>query len=602
MKKKVLNERAFTFSKFLTVFKLVGSSIKRHPIIFFSFVLFTILNSILAAAFPLIVKGLFSTLVDKNVKTSPFFMFEFTYEEWIYAGIILLGLFTFVQFFSSFLAGIFSRKSEIALRKKVLKHLIEVDISYYSKRQIGSVMTRVISDTQFVGDGFNNFFTNWLSMLWGLIVTSFILINLSSLLTGVLIGLFFLFVVVIIFMFFRYRQFLIGAMDEKRKVNADMTDRIMNIRLVKSSGTEMFEVNRNKELNKELARKQKSSVAMQSAFQLFNSVLSSFLPMIMLIVCIFVYNKTMTPFALSTLCVTMLSATGSLVSNLMSLTSSLRGMAISSNCATRVNDILKRKSIILFNENPIKIESINNIKFENVTFNYPEEPHINVLSTFNFEFEKGKSYAIVGETGVGKSTIAKMLLRFYDATTGKVLVNDIDIKDLDLSNYLSHVGYVEQEPQILYGTFMDNITYSVPNKTKEEVYEAAKKSQLHEYVMSLKENYETLLGERGLMLSGGQKQRLVIARLFLKNPDLLILDEATSALDNIIEKEIQKDLDELIQNRTTIVIAHRLSTIKKVDKVIVLDRKVGILEIGTFDELKKQPGKFQKLYNAGLLK
>gem|GEM_PF-408760 len=321
----------------------------------------------------------------------------------------------------------------------------------------------------------------------------------------------------------------------------------------------------------------------------------------MLIITIFLYRTTLEPAALSALSISVLAAATNLIPNLLLLTHALRGMARMANCVMRLNLIYNAKSLIELPVDEKELLSIDTINFKNVSFSYPESPQNKILPTINLQLEKGKSYAFVGETGVGKSTIAKLLLRFYDTSEGEVLINNINIKQLNLTKYLLMVGYVEQDPQILFGTIKENLTYGIKNYTEDEIIIAAKKAKLHDFVLGLSEGYDTILGERGFILSGGQKQRLIIAKLFLKNPQLLILDEATSALDNIVEKEIQNELNLLMKNRTTVVIAHRLSTIKNVDKIIVLDKLKGISQTGTFDELKNRPGVFKKLYEYGLL-
>jgi len=194
-----------------------------------------------------------------------------------------------------------------------------------------------------------------------------------------------------------------------------------------------------------------------------------------------------------------------------------------------------------------------------------------------------------------------LLLRYYDPELGEILINNNNLKNLNLKTYLGHIGYIEQDPQILYGDFTENISYSVKGVTFPDIEAAAKKANLDDFIQELPHKYKTILGERGITLSGGQKQRIAIARVFLKNPELLILDEATSALDNIVEKEIQAQFNKLMIGRTSIVIAHRLSTIKNVDQILVLEKDKGIVQIGTFNELKDQKGHFKNLYQAGMM-
>ena len=211
----------------------------------------------------------------------------------------------------------------------------------------------------------------------------------------------------------------------------------------------------------------------------------------------------------------------------------------------------------------------------------------------------GKKIALVGETGVGKSTISKLIPRFYDVNIGEVLVDGINVKDYDIYSLRSNIGHVQQDVYIFYGTIKNNILYGRPEATDEQVIEAAKKANIHNFIMTLDDGYETFVGERGVKLSGGQKQRVSIARVFLKNPPVLILDEATSSLDNVTEKLIQKALDELSEGRTTLVIAHRLSTISNADEILVLT-ETGITERGKHQELIQNNGYYAKLYHASI--
>ncbi|KAJ3626896.1 hypothetical protein Zmor_004163 [Zophobas morio] len=331
------------------------------------------------------------------------------------------------------------------------------------------------------------------------------------------------------------------------------------------------------------------------------TVMSSMNIIAILIGIIFVNDNKLNPQVM--LSITM--SIDSLVMPILQVVRLLGNLASASTSAARVTEIMDRETKINTNVDVEPLADVAGaIEFKNVSFKYDDaddkEPMI--LENFNFKFEEGKSYAFVGETGVGKSTIAKLLLREYDPTTGDVFVNnDKNLKDINLKSYLDHVGYVEQEPQIIYGTFFNNIRYGTFDATDEECIEAAKKANLYDFINGLPEGFDTVLGERGFILSGGQKQRLVIARMFLRNPKILILDEATSALDNIVEKEIQGELDKLAAGRTTIVIAHRLSTIKNVDQILVLEKGVGVSQSGTFNELKGVEGRFQKLYEAGLM-
>lgn len=240
-----------------------------------------------------------------------------------------------------------------------------------------------------------------------------------------------------------------------------------------------------------------------------------------------------------------------------------------------------------------------NINFENVTFKY-EAGTETILKHFNLNIPAGKMVALVGPSGVGKTTIAQIIPRFYEIESGNVYIDDTDIRQADLHSLRENIGYVQQDVVIFWGTIRDNIEYGKLGASDIEVITAAKHAGIHEFIMSLPEGYDTFVGERGVKLSGGQKQRISLARIFLKNPRILILDEATSALDNITEAIIQENIEKLTKNRTVIVVAHRLSTIKQADQIIVLD-KDGIVESGTHSELiRNENGHYFKLYNTQL--
>ena len=263
----------------------------------------------------------------------------------------------------------------------------------------------------------------------------------------------------------------------------------------------------------------------------------------------------------------------------------------------RFYNIMQVDNKIKSKDNPVYVSSFKGkIEFKDVLFKYKEDSE-EVLNNFNLVIESGSKVAIVGETGVGKSTISKIIPRFYEVNEGEILIDDINIKDYELYNLRRLIGHVQQDVFIFWGTIRDNILYGNPNASDEEIILASKKANIYDFIMSLPDGFNTLCGERGIQLSGGQKQRISIARIFLKNPNILILDEATSALDNVTEKLIQKSFDELVEGKTTIVIAHRLTTIKNVDLIVVLGKN-GIIEKGNHDELMKLNGVYANMYNA----
>jgi len=234
------------------------------------------------------------------------------------------------------------------------------------------------------------------------------------------------------------------------------------------------------------------------------------------------------------------------------------------------------------------------IEYKNVSFKYDEDSQ--VLDNVSLKIKAGETIALVGPSGGGKTTLCSLLPRFYEVTAGSITIDGKDIRRVTLESLRNAIGLVQQDVYLFDGTIKENIAYGKPGATDEEIIEAAKKANIHDYIMTLDEGYDTYVGERGVRLSGGQKQRLSIARVFLKNPPILILDEATSALDNESERFIQKSLEDLAQNRTTIVIAHRLSTIRNADEIYVITDE-GIKERGNHEELMKQGGIYAHYYN-----
>ena len=263
---------------------------------------------------------------------------------------------------------------------------------------------------------------------------------------------------------------------------------------------------------------------------------------------------------------------------------------------SRFCDILAEPDEV--DEGEIEITDIKgDLVFDNVSFGYGDTDGVeNVISSLNLRVEAGKMLALVGPSGGGKSTLCNLIPRFYNVSDGRITIDGVDTKNITLKSLRRNIGIVSQTVFLFDGTIRENIAYGADDATEEEIIAAAKKANIHEHIISLKNGYDTEVGERGVKLSGGQRQRIAIARVFLKNPKLLILDEATSALDNATEMQIQSSLEELSRGRTVIVVAHRLSTVKNADEIVVLDKN-GIVEQGTHEELLSRGGEYKKLYD-----
>lgn len=521
----------------------------------------------------------------------------------LYCGVILVLI--IVLGFSIYLrrktANSLARKIEVDYRNRILKHLLNLDLNFYEKNQSGEMITKVINDTSVMADNAKEvpilFLSSFVTFIGSIVVMSLIEWKLTIVVVTItLVILFFS-----IFAFGILRKWYSKTRKVYTAVNSKVIDRLSVIKLIKANATESYESKHFNNLHdKYIAIGKKTDEREGITMGVFMSLISS-INMIAIITGAFfisfgIINQaeiitTFLPFVLSV---------NTLIFPIMQTINVLGRLATVTVSVKRINKLLDEKSAIKLLPHALKINNItDDVVFDNVSFSYTN--NLPVIKNFTFTFKKNLSYAIVGSTGVGKSTISKLLLRFYDPQSGQIFINNHDLKRLNLSSYLAKVGYIEQEPEIFNGDFIENIKYGSFGASDEAVMEAAKKANLHEFINRLPDKYQTIVGEKGFTLSGGQKQRISIARIILKNPQLLILDEATSALDNIVEKEVQQQLSKLMINRTTIIIAHRLSTIKNVDKIIVLEKEAGIAQVGTFSHLITIPGRFKQLYEAGLM-
>ncbi|MDQ7982724.1 MAG: ABC transporter ATP-binding protein [Spiroplasma sp.] len=494
--------------------------------------------------------------------------------------------------------GIIGVKIEIEYRNKVIQHLLDLDMSYYEDNKIGDSLTKFISDTEIIGDNMQSiplsFLSSIVTFVGGMIVTFSINWQMSLIVLGIILVILILAVLnvqIIRLLNYKWRKVY-------TEVNADVTDRIGTMQLIKSNGTENYEMKRVVESHKKYYKAAQKTINFDGFTRALLVTLLTGINTVGLVTgLIFASKDIIKP----EIIISFMLSVNTLIFPIIQSIQFIGNWARASTAIIRVNEITNREPKIINVNDAIKIDSIKgDIIFNDVSFRYNHSSPW-ILKNFTFTFEQGKKYAIVGATGAGKSTISKLLLRYYDPEIGEILINKNNLKNLELATYLNHIGYIEQDPQILYGDFTENISYSVQKASFAEIEVAAKKANLNDFIQELPNKYKTTLGERGITLSGGQKQRIAIARVFLKNPELLILDEATSALDNIIEKEIQEQFNKLMVGRTSIVIAHRLSTIKNVDQILVLEKDKGLVQIGTFDQLKVQKGHFRNLYQAGIM-
>ena len=481
-------------------------------------------------------------------------------------------------------------KMQAKMRSDMFEHLQDLPYSYYDEHETGKIMSRMTNDLQNVSElahhGPENFF-----ICGVMVVGSFTYLFIVNWTLALII---FACVPVLIFISLIMRKRMRDAFTENRKnvatINQSLESSITGIRVTKAF------TNKQKELEKfEIGNKEYVSSRSKAykAMGMFHSS-TSFVMDIFNVVCIvsgglLVINKTLLledymAFAVS------ISLFLSPLTTLINFVEQYQDGVTGFKRFIEIMDEPVEKE----NENPKDDVTLNgNISFKNVSFSYNDKQEI--LNNVSFDINKGEMIALVGESGGGKTTICHLIPNFYKASSGKILIDNIDINDLTFKTLRKSIGIVQQDVFLFNGTIKENILYGNLNASDEEVIQAAKKANIYDYILSLPEGFETPIGERGVKLSGGQKQRLSIARVFLKNPPILILDEATSALDNTTELLIQESLNELCKGRTTIVVAHRLSTIKNASRILVVSEG-SIIEDGTHEQLLKLDGVYNSLY------
>ncbi|MEG0775173.1 ABC transporter ATP-binding protein [Clostridium sp.] len=479
------------------------------------------------------------------------------------------------------------------MRKDVFSHLQTLPFRYFDDNKTGHIMSRIINDLMEISElahhGPEDIFIS-LVMLLG----SFILLcNINLSLTLIV----FAFIPIILWFTATRRVKMSNAFDQVRKkiavVNAKLENSISGIRVAKSFTNEEYEMEKFDEGNKEFKIARSSAYKYMAEFMAGMRFLVDMLNVVVLgFGGYFVYKGYIDVIDL----ITYFLYIAYFMQPIRRLTSFVEQYQSGMSGFKRFIEILDTKSDIKDIENAKDLKNVKgNIEFKNATFKYNENTEI--LSNISLKIEQGKTLALVGPSGGGKTTLCHLIPRFYELNQGEITIDENEIKDITLKSLRQNIGIVQQDVFLFTGTIKENILYGRPEANDAEVVEAAQKANIHEFITSLPDGYETYVGERGVKLSGGQKQRISIARVFLKNPPILILDEATSALDNASELIIQKSLEDLSKGRTTLVVAHRLSTVKNADEIVVLTDK-GIMEKGSHDELLALDGIYSKLYSA----
>ncbi len=502
-------------------------------------------------------------------------------------NVVKLGLNYFIQYFGH-IVGV---RMQGAMRKDVFDHLQVLPFSYFDNNKTGTIMSRITNDlmdvTELAHHGPEDLFLSLVLLIGSFIFMASINIYLTLIL--------FLALPFMVLFAIMKRKKMSAAFKQTRveigEINANLENSISGIRVSKAYTNRDYESEHFSVQNGRFIKARDYAYRCMAEFFSGLTFMGDVLNVLLYLAggLFLYYGKiNFADFTAFVLYVSVfMKPIQRLVSFIEQYQNGMSGFA-------RFVEIMEEKPE---EDAPgaVALENVaGEIEFDHVSFAYEED--LPILSEISFRVDAGKTLALVGPSGGGKTTICHLIPRFYEASGGTIRLDGHDIRDLTLRSLREHIGMVAQDVFLFNATIYDNIAYGCPEATREQVYEAARRANIHDYILGLPDGYETVVGERGIKLSGGQKQRVSIARVFLKNPPLLILDEATSALDNATEQLIQASLEELCRGRTTIVVAHRLSTIKNADEILVLTES-GVAERGTHEELLALDGIYNGLYN-----
>ena len=518
------------------------------------------------------------------------------YDTILYAGIIVLALYLIrmlLRYFVQYYGHIIGVKMQSQMRIDLFNHLQKLPYKFYDENETGKIMTRITSDLFEVCELAHHGPENLLISSVMIVLSFIYLLTIDWILTLII----FVCAPVLIVVTAYYRKAMKKAFMERRQsnavINATVENSITGIRVTKAYTNSKRELEKFKVGDDQFVESSKSAYKAMARFHASTSFISDIFNVVILIAGgLFLYGGRISFGDYSTFIVSVnlfISPVTTLIGFMEQFQNGVSGFK-------RFTEVMEEEPE-KDSENAKVLENAEGfIEFRDVHFGYNDEKEI--LHGVNLKIEKGKKLALVGPSGGGKTTLCHLLPAFYKLKdgNGSITIDGNDIKDLTIESVRKNIGIVHQDVFLFMGTFRENILYGKPDATEEEIINAAKRANIHDYIVSLEKGYDTNIGERGVKLSGGQKQRLSIARIFLKDPAILILDEATSALDNTTEVMIQEALDELCKGRTTLVVAHRLSTIRNADEIVVIEDG-NITERGTHEELIRNSGTYSHLYS-----
>ena len=544
--------------------------------------------SIVDLAYPQILRTMTNTLFTKDSST-----ILGTLPLIAVALLVMYIVQSLCKYYVSYQGHMMGANMERDMRQQLFDHYEKLSFSYYSQNNSGQMMSKLVSDlfdiAEFAHHGPENLFISVVKIIGSFIFLFLINWRLALPLVVLVLCMF-------LFSFRQNQRMQETFMENRRKigdVNSSLQDTLAGIRVVQSFANEDIEREKFKKSNHAFLISKRNNYNCMGNFMGWNLFFQGMMYLVTLVFGGYLIAHDLmnvTDLAMYALYI------GIFISPIQILVELIEMMQKGLAGFRRFLDVMETKPEIVDAPDAKPLTDVKGrVCYEDVSFHYSDDD-TPVLSHVSFEIPAGKSIALVGPSGSGKTTICSLLPRFYDVTGGRITIDGKDVRTLTLKSLRTQIGMVQQDLYLFSGTIRENIAYGKPGASMDEIIEAAKRANIHDFIQELPDGYDTFVGERGARLSGGQKQRISIARVFLKNPPILVLDEATSALDNESERWIQQSLEELSEGRTTITIAHRLSTIRNADEIIVITED-GIAERGTHETLLKQNGIYAHYYN-----